>query len=165
MHKVGVGLLDRDTGVVRSFAEGREESIAVTSIGPDGGYSLADSPVRRAVSRGILGDAVLPLIGGIKRYRPIRLDVLVRDATCAAAARAGNAASVPAKEVAAHRDDARQIRVLIDQSRTALPQAVQDGDLQPAVAADIGHSLDEAAAGLAAADLPSILQQICTRID
>ena len=52
MLKVGVGLLDRVTGELRSFAEGREESIAVTTIGPQGGIYTASSPVRRAQSRG-----------------------------------------------------------------------------------------------------------------
>lgn len=168
MHKVGVALLDRETGAVRYFAEGREESIAVTSIGPDGGFYLADSPVRRAVSRGILGDRVPPIVGGIQRFKPIRLDILVRDATCAAAAFAANGATVPASEAAARRDDARQIQLLIEQSRKALPQAVQDGDLQNVVVTDIRRLLDDASAALAAADLPkteALLQQVCTRID
>jgi hypothetical protein len=104
------------------------------------------------VSRGLLGDRVPPIFGGIQRYRPIWLDILVRDATCAAAARAANAASVSAQEVAAHPDDTRQIRILIDQSRNALPQAVRDGDLQAAVAAELGRSLDAAAVALAASD-------------
>lgn len=86
MHKVGVGLIDRETGRLRSFAEGREESIAITSIGPDGGFYLATSPVRRAATRGLLGERVPPLVGGIQRYKPVRLDLLLRDAVCAAAA-------------------------------------------------------------------------------
>ena len=93
----------------------------------------------------------------IRRFHPRDLDD---------AARAANSANVPAQDVAAHRDDARQIRMLIDQSRNALPQAVQDGELQAAAAAAIGQSLDAAAVALGAADLPEterILQQICTR--
>ncbi len=97
-----------------------------------------------------------------------RLDLLVRDATCAAAARARNAATIAPQETAARRDDVRQIRVLIDQSRQALPQALQDRDLQPAVAAEISHSLDEGARALAAADLTQTadhLQEICARFE
>jgi outer membrane protein assembly factor BamB len=166
MHKVGAALLDRETGAIRSFAEGREESIAVTSIGPDGGFYMANSPVRRAVSRGLLGDQVPPIVGGIQRYQPIRLDILVRDATCAGAARARNAATVPPSEVAAHRDDARQIGILIDQSRIALPRAVTDGDLTAAAAAEIGNGLDESSTALGSADLSraaAALQQLCDR--
>ena len=167
MHKVGVGLLDRETGAVRYFAEGREESIAVTSVGPDGGFYLANSPVRRAVSRGIVGDAVPPIVGGIQRYKPIRLDILVRDAACAAAARVDNADAIPAAALAARRDDHRQIRILIRQSHAALPQAVTDGDLPAEEAAAIGQLLDNAAFSLDAADLPEaqrILQHVCQRI-
>jgi outer membrane protein assembly factor BamB len=46
MLKVGMGLLDRDTGELRSFAEGRDESIAVSAVGPDGAVYTAGSPVR-----------------------------------------------------------------------------------------------------------------------
>ncbi len=77
---IGVGLLDRETGVLRSFAEGREESIAVTSIAPDGGIYTAASPVRRVSTRAFFPDLTLPLTGGISRYRPVRNDLLARDA-------------------------------------------------------------------------------------
>ncbi len=96
MLKVGVGLLDRDTGELRSFTEGREESIAVTSVGPRGGIYTASSPVRRVSGKALnLEDPdVADVIGGISRYKPVRNDLLVRDAVCAAGVRARNAAEV-----------------------------------------------------------------------
>ena len=120
MHKVGVGLLDRETGELRSFAEGREESIAVTVIGPDGGFYIANSPVRRAVVRGLLGDTAPPLVGGIQRYKPVRLDLLIRDATCAAAARARNAVDTASRHPESARDDLLRIKALVAQSVAAL---------------------------------------------
>ena len=53
MLNVGVGLLDRVTGELRSFTEGREESIAVTSVAADGGIYTANSPVRHASGKAI----------------------------------------------------------------------------------------------------------------
>ena len=85
MLYVGVGLLDRVTGKLRSFTVGREESIAVTSIGPDGGIYTASSPVRRVSGKALNLDnpEVADIIGGISRYKPIRNDLLARDASCA----------------------------------------------------------------------------------
>jgi outer membrane protein assembly factor BamB len=148
MLKVGVALLDRETGKLRYFAEGREDSIAVTSIGPDGGFYIANSPVRRAIGRGLLGDRLPPLVGGIQRFRPIRLDLLVRDATCAGAARARNALSIAGNHPKSARDDLLQIRALIEQSRTALPGAVQDEDLSPAKSTEIAGLLNQAESNL-----------------
>lgn len=128
--KVGVGLLDRQTGSLRYFAEGREESIAVMVVGSDGAYYTAGSPVRRAISLGLWGTSRLPpLVGGISRYKPIRLDVLLRDAACAAAARAqsvrawthagagAGAATVSAATTRASAiAEARQVAALVQQA-------------------------------------------------
>jgi hypothetical protein len=128
LTKFGVGLLDRETGRLRSFSEGREESIAVTAVGPDGGIYTAGSPVRRALARALLGDALPPLVGGISRYRPVRLDLLVRDAACAAA----------------ELRDARRMRTLLHQARGALSEAPELGEL--------AVPLDAAGASLEAGD-------------
>jgi len=129
MQKVGMGLLDRETGKLKYFAEGREDSISITAIGPDGGYYIGSSPIRRAVARNFLGDSVPPVTGGLQRYKPIRLDLLLRDASCAAAARAKNAGNIANQYPKSAREDIRQIRVLIKQSREALSVAVKDGDI------------------------------------
>ncbi len=167
MHAAGVALLDRDTGTLRSFAPQREESIAVTSIGPDGGYYLASSPVRRAITRGLFGERVPPLLGGIQAYRPVRLDLLVRDAACAGAARARNAAKIAAAHPLSARDDRAQLGVLIRQARTALPDAAAAGDVTAAVRDAVDADLHAADDAIAAGDFAATaapLAAICERL-
>ena len=130
--RFGMGLLDRQTGQLRWFAPGREESIAVTSIGPDGAIYVAHSPVRRAVARGLLGDALPPLIGGIQRYRPTRQDLLARDAACAAAQLALRWQGTAAVHIASRRDDAAQIQMLLQQARTATTRALERQEISQA---------------------------------
>jgi outer membrane protein assembly factor BamB len=116
----GMGLLDRETGNLRYFAEGREDSISVTVVDRDGAYYQGHSPVRRAASRAILGDKLKPLIGGVSRFKPIRKDLLVRDAICAAAGRLQNMVKyMAAAQQTAPRnfyDDARQVEGLLQQA-------------------------------------------------
>ena len=151
---VGMGLLDRDTGQLRYFAEGREESIAISSIAPDGGLYTANSPVRRVTGQVLFsGLTPAPIIGGISRYKPIRLDLLVRDAVCAAEARAANAASLGGPDAASANEDIRQIQVLIDQARASLSNAVDDGDIDDATAGSITTALDLAESNLSLAGL------------
>ena len=144
MPRVGMGLLDRETGKLRYFADGGEESIAVTVVGPDGGFYIGNSPIRRSIARGLLGDVVGPVRGGIQRYRPIRLDLLLRDASCAARDRARNAASVADSHPLAAGEDRRQITVLLQQSRSALAQALERGELSRDAATRITQLLDVA---------------------
>ena len=148
MLRVGVGLLDRETGLLRSFTEGREESIAVTTIRPDGGICTANSPVRRASGKALNPDLTQDLIGGISCYKPVRNDLLVRDATCAAGVRARNAATIAEAAPTSANQDIRQIQVLIDQSRAAIDRAVSDGDLEQASAGGLNTDLDSAEANL-----------------
>ncbi len=164
MLKVGVGLLDRDTGELRSFAEGREESIAVTSVGPQGGIYTASSPVRRVSGKALNPDDpnVADVIGGISRYKPVRNDLLVRDASCAAGVRARNAASIADSAPNSAMQDIRQIQVLIDQSRTAIDRAVADADLDSASAATLRSALDRAEANLSVSGLPSVASELLT---
>jgi hypothetical protein len=82
----GFGLLDRDTGKVRGYVQGVEEAIAVTVVAPDGGFTIAHSPVRRLASKAIFGDSISPITGGISRYKPTNYMRLAREASCAAAA-------------------------------------------------------------------------------
>ena len=164
MLKVGVGLLDRDTGELRSFAEGREESIAVTSVGPRGGIYTASSPVRRVSGKALNPDDpnVADVIGGISRYKPVRNDLLVRDASCAAGVRARNAASIADSAPNSAMQDIRQIQVLIDQSRAAIDQAVADGDLDTASARTLRSALDRAEANLSVSGLRSVASELLT---
>ncbi len=150
MLRVGVGLLDRDTGELVSFTEGREESIAVTSVAPDGGIYTANSPVRRVAGKALpMFEALTEdIIGGISRYKPIRNDLLARDASCAAGGRAQNAATIADSAAASANQDIRQIRVLIDQSRATLARALADGDLEAASVDSLTADLDAAEADL-----------------
>lgn len=137
----GVGLLDRATGDLRFFTEGLDETVAVMSVGPDGGLYIGNSPLRRAIHRAVYGaTASEPLRGGITRFAPDER-ALAREAVCAGAARAANAAMQTecADAVAA---DVEQLGWLIAQARGALEAS------DPAQA-----SLDAAASALGEGDL------------
>jgi len=127
MTKFGMGLLDRETGKLRWFSEGREETMSVSSVGPDGSIYIAHSPMRRALSRGILGDRLPPLIGGIQKFKPTRYDLLARDAICAASklAKRHNAS----KDLLSRRDDSLQINMLINQAKQAELNSTKDVSL------------------------------------
>ena len=153
MLKVGVGLLDRETGVLRSFAEGREESIAVTTVAADGGIYTASSPVRRVSGKALYRNLAEDIIGGISRYRPVRNDLLAEEASCAAGVRARNAATIADTAPASAAQDILQIQVLIDQSRAAVARALADGDLDAASAQGAYTGLDAAEANLSVARL------------
>jgi outer membrane protein assembly factor BamB len=127
--KVGVGLLDRETGKIRYFADGPEESVSALNTGPDGAIYLGNSPIRRAMARAIFPWLTPPLTGGITKYAPKRLDLLIRDAVCAAAARARNAYENIGLCPDASITDIYQIQLLFDQCRKSGPQAIIDGDL------------------------------------
>lgn len=153
MLKVGVGLLDRETGRLRSFALGREESIAVTSVAPNGGIYTASSPVRRVGGKVLYPDIAEDIIGGISRYKPVRNDLLARDATCAAGVRARNAATIADDAPKSAAEDLRQIRALIMQSREALERAVADGDIETDAASSLQADLASIAEGLSLSGL------------
>ena len=127
---VGVGLLDRDTGAVRYFAGGGEETVAVMSTGPDGAIYIGNSPLRRLFGF-VLGISPAPLQGGITKFVPQRFDLLMRDAACAGEARALNAWENQALCPESAAADIVQIRELIQQIRTASGQAIADGSLTP----------------------------------
>lgn len=158
MLHVGVGLLDRETGQLRYFTEGREESIAVISVGPDGGIYNANSPVRRVPGKIVYPGLTKSIIGGISRYKPIRLDLLARDAICAAEKRAANAVTITGSAPLAAAEDIRQIQVLINQSRAALPKAVSADDMSVAESDEIEAWLDSSEANLDINDMSTLPQ-------
>jgi hypothetical protein len=131
-----VTVLDRKTGAPRGAAEGLDGSVAVMSTGPDGAYYIGSSPLRRAfavcvdrLAPGMFPDPVQPLVGGITKYAPVRRDLLARDAACAAADRARNAASTSLVCPSSARSDATQILELLEQARGAAFGAVKSGEL------------------------------------
>ena len=93
MLHMGMGLGSRNRKIAL-FAEGREDSLAMSIVGPDGSLYMAHSPLRRAVGKAIYLDLTPDITGGIARFKPVRLDLLARDAICAAKARAENAATL-----------------------------------------------------------------------
>ena len=168
MLKVGVGLLDRVTGQLRMFTPGREESIAVTSVAPNGGICTANSPVRRAAGRALNPDPADGIVGGISCYKPVRNDLLARDATCGAGLRARNAATITGLKASSAEQDILQIRVLIEQSRAALERAVRDGDLEASVAESLDADLAATAAELSLSTLAAAANElilVCRTLD
>jgi len=125
----GMGVLDRSTGNIRYFVKGIEETIAVINTGPDGVMYISNTPTGHSIALALFGDIVPPLTGGITKYAPKRLDLLIRDIACAAADRAANAHTNLAICPDSADADVTQILALIDQALTTGPQAVTDGDL------------------------------------
>ncbi len=158
---LGVGLLDRETGKIRYFIEGREESVSVTNIGPDGSIYLGHSPVRRLFSPALFGGIVQSVTGGIQKYSAKRLDLLIRDAVHAAADRANNVSvnggswSTDVKDI-----EVKQIGMLIDQCRTVSVKAVSDGDLTGEEWTTIDGHLIAAESALAALDFAAAYQAL-----
>jgi outer membrane protein assembly factor BamB len=158
---LGCGLLDRETGKIRYFTEGREESVGITSIGPDGSIYIDHSPIRRLFSSTLYGGLVPPITGGIQKFSAKRLDLLARDAVHAAAGRANNVAvnggswSNELKDV-----EVKQIGMLIDQCRTASVKAISDGDLTAAQWEAIEGYLNNAESALATLDFTAAHQAL-----
>jgi outer membrane protein assembly factor BamB len=148
MLKVGIGLLDRITGRLRSFTLGREESIAITSVTPTGSICTANSPVRRVSGRALFPEIAEPIVGGISCYKPVRNDLLARDATCAAGLRARNAGAIADGNPRSAAEDIRQIQVLVAQSSAAIDRAEDDGDLDSDTTSNLRGELDGVAESL-----------------
>jgi len=163
MLHMGMGLLDRETGKLRYFAEGREDSLAMSVVAADGSIYVAHSPLRRAVGKAMYPDLTPEVIGGIARFKPIRLDLLARDAICAAEARGANASTLnPTSELAAINTDIRQIRVLIEQATNAITKAVKDGDMTTKNANLLNGQLDQSMLNLTPANLPQATPALAT---
>ncbi|MFT7403680.1 PQQ-binding-like beta-propeller repeat protein [Zhongshania sp.] len=169
MLHMGMGLLDRETGKLRYFAEGREDSLAMSVVAADGSIYVAHSPLRRAVGKAMYPELTQDVIGGIARFKPIRLDLLARDAICAAEARAANASTLnKTTELAAINTDIRQIKVLMKQAGNAITKAVKDGDIIAEKASALNNLLEKTAPNLSPANLPQAtpdLAAACTQFD
>jgi hypothetical protein len=156
MLHVGMGLLDRQTGKLRYFAEGREDSLAMSVVAADGSIYVGHSPLRRAVGKALFPELTGEVTGGVARFKPIRLDLLARDAICAAEARAANASTLDEiAEAAAISADIRQIEFLITQAESAIETAVSDSDMTQGDADSLRDLLAQSSASLAAGELTS----------
>ncbi len=168
LFTVGVGMLDRGTGEVRYFIDSLDETIAVMSTGPDGALYIGSSPLRRAFTRAIFGDLVDPLQGGVRKFAVERADLLIRDATCAAAARALNADANSALCPDSSTADLTQIQELIDQSRATSVQAIAEGSLPSADWTTLDASLSLAEGNLTLDDIDVAaghLDDVCAFFD
>ena len=101
------------------------------STGPDGALYMGNSPIRRLIA--LCLDLPFPggpsAVGGIHKWKPERLDLLIRDASCAASDRAANASANAAVCPDSGMADINQIRELIAQSRRASAPAQAANDL------------------------------------
>ena len=129
--KVGAGLIDRETGEIRYFAGGAEDSVSSTVIGPDGGLYVGNSPLRRVLGRAMLGKHLSPqpVVGGITRFKPIRYDLFLRDVIKAAADRAVNAARNVDVDSGAVDADIFHLGQLLTQGLQVGPRALAEGSL------------------------------------
>jgi outer membrane protein assembly factor BamB len=145
----GLGQLDRETGELRYFAVGGETTVANMTAGPDGALYMANSPWRSIVTNCMAQYDYIPFggsppLGGITKFAPERLDLLIRDAVCAAADRASNAGANRNACPRSAAADVVQIGELIAQARWAAPQAIEDGDLSMQEWASIDEELTAA---------------------
>jgi hypothetical protein len=140
-------VLDRETGEPKWASDGLDESVAVMSMAPNGSSYIGNSPLRRIIALCILElqaagviPPTIPLpfppavitpqpVGGITKYGAARLDLLARDASCAAADRALNAWLHIDECSDSAQADVTQVLDLIAQARAAGEQAFADGDL------------------------------------
>ncbi|MEH6593844.1 MAG: hypothetical protein V7746_26490, partial [Halioglobus sp.] len=123
-------------------------------VAADGSIYVAHSPLRRAVGKALYPELTQDVTGGIARFKPIRLDLLARDAICAAEARGANASKLnQTTELAAINTDIRQIRVLLKQAGGAITKAVNDVDMTAEDAATLGNLLEQSSGNLTPANL------------
>ena len=130
--RTGIAHVDRRTGAARWFADGLEESLGAMSTGADGALYLPHAPLRRAFSLA-LGLTTQPLIGGVSKWASSRDDLLARDAACAAADRAANAATLRAVCPPSAIADLDQVDALRQQMLAAAARAEAAGGLDAAV--------------------------------
>jgi hypothetical protein len=155
----GMGLLDRLTGAVRWFAPGLEETVAVMSTGPDGALYVGQSPLRRLftyclVEAGVLTGPAPEPVGGIHKWAPRRLDLLLRDVACAGADRAANGHENRKTCPDGLAADRVQLGELAAQARAAAPQALADGDLTAKEKKEIDRQLRRVEKKLSKGALP-----------
>ncbi len=125
----GYGLIDRETGNVRGFTVSPEESISVTVVDADGGFTIAHSPVRRLGTAAIFGDRFGPIRGGITKFKSSNDTLLAREAACSAQKFQVNLNAL--SEASSHSSQERRwnnarIEALMDQAHRALRRSNAD---------------------------------------
>lgn len=134
--KLGAGFIDRETGKIKYFADGSEDSVNTMVGAPDGAIYIGNSPLRRVFGRAILGKDKSPAKprAGITKFKPIRYDLFVRDSLWAAANRAENTANFFDSHPRSVAADIKQITSLVKQGKTNIRRAVVEGSLSQAKA-------------------------------
>ncbi|MCW8834418.1 MAG: PQQ-binding-like beta-propeller repeat protein [Colwellia sp.] len=129
--KLGAGFIDRETGEIKYFADGSEDSVNTMVGAPDGAIYVGNSPLRRVIGRAILGNDKSPAKpkGGVTKFKPIRYDLFVRDSLWAAANRAENTANLISSHPRAVAADIKQISSLLKQGKSNITLAVAEGSL------------------------------------
>ncbi len=145
---LNVALYDRETGAFINGAPAVEENIGAMYVSPDGTIAMGSSPVRRIVTRAFallpetlvelpeqvraaIDRVVPPITGGVTKYGVVEShDLIVRDATCAAAAIARNLQhyDIAANPVGLGRDRQDLDRLLV-QAEEAIPRAIEGKEL------------------------------------
>lgn len=150
----GVGLLDRNTGKVRSYALCSEESVGIMQIARDGSFYMGYSPVRRPITMAVntlrgLGLTLPPLKGGVVKFKPVHYEKLIREAAIAAEKKLERAIETfGINEGKSTRVDILQTLRLIEQCLGAVPKALDEGRLTDQLAGNINSNLNSAKAGL-----------------
>ncbi len=169
----GMALLDRETGNIRYFDQGIEETISLSVIGPDGSYYQGLSPVVHNMVKGTLVylgnflDDIIPHVrGGITRYRPIRYDILARDIYCGALDRITNLINYTLNtdeiSLKSAREDYRWIESLLNQGQLTINQ------LENSMKTKLQYLHDNAFKFLSLKspqDLESSLENLCSILD
>ncbi len=130
--KVGVGILDRGTGKERWFADGLQKgqsSHAMTVPTIDGGIIIPHSPIRRAIARGIFEDRIHPVRGGLSKYSPKRIDIMLRDIAVAASGKINRGIDILSIQPEGTKTDLAEVKDLINQARFVAPKAITTGDI------------------------------------
>jgi outer membrane protein assembly factor BamB len=130
--KVGAGLLDRKTGELRWFADGKDKgqsSLAMVMPTPDGGVLIAHSPLRRAIARGLFGDRIHPTRGGFTKYSPKRIDMMIRDIAVAASDKINRGIEIFNIQPEGTTADLVEVKDLINQARFVAPNGIEAGDI------------------------------------
>ena len=129
--KVGVGLIDRQTGKLRWFADGLDigqSSLGMVQPTPDGGILITHSPLRRALARMLFGDRIYATRGGMTKYSPIRLDLMLRDIIYAASNKLERGISILAVQPEGTQADLDEVMDLITQARSISDRGISRGD-------------------------------------
>ena len=84
-QSIGIAMMDRETGELRFASPAVEETLSVMSVSTEGELFIANSPLRRVLSKTLTGNKTPGITGGITRYQSIDANLLLRESSCAAA--------------------------------------------------------------------------------